>query len=236
MIRAIRSRVLSEGVDTGITLIELLVASVISVIMLGLVGSMFIEITRLTANSQSTKNATAVAWTVLNEISDVSRQGTPVATSASVTEGAVIAGSTSTSLMLDSNVNATVAPGQATIAPTRVTFTVDGSGNLVEQRLVGTMTGGYYAFTGTPTSRTVNGPIQTTGTGTNALFVYYTGTAASLVPITPAAAGLTSAQAAQVISVGINISVANSISSGPDPVVLTDQVMFPNVAIVNGGN
>lgn len=236
MIATVRARVIRGDADAGISLVELLVASFISLLMLGLVGTMFVEITKLTANGQSTKNATGVAWTVLNELSSVTRQGTQVPTSATVTEGAVIAGSTASTLVLDTNANATVAPGQATIAPIRVTFTVDASGNLVEQRLVGTMTGGYYAFTGTPTSRTVNGPILTTGTGTNALFVYYTGTSSALTPITPGSGGLTSAQAAQVISVGLNVSVANTISTGSDPVLLTDKVMFPNVAIVNGGN
>lgn len=236
MIAAIHARVVREDSDGGMSLIELLVASFISLLMLGLVGTMFVEITKLTANGQSTKNATGVAWTVLNELSSVIRQGTQVPTSATVTEGAVIAGSTPTTLILDANANAAVAPGQAAIAPIRVTFTVDASGNLVEQRLVGTMTGGYYAFTGATTSRTVNGPILTTGTGTNALFVYYTGSSSALTPVTLGSGGLTSAQAAQVISVGLNVTVANTISTGSDPVVLTDQVMFPNVAIVNGGN
>lgn len=232
MIRAIRARAVREGSDAGLSLIELLAASFISLLMLTLVGGMFVQITRLTANGQSTKNATGIAWTVTNELSNVIRQGTQVATSGTATEGAVIAGSTSTSLILDAYADSTVTAGQATIAPTRVTFTVNASGYLVEQRVVGTLSGGYYGFTGTGVTRTVNGPILTTGTGANALFVYSAGS----TTITPGGTGLTAAQASSITAVTINVSVANTIATGSDVVQLTNTITMPNVAIVNGGS
>lgn len=219
--------------DAGVSLVELLVASTISVLLLTLIGAMFIQITKATSDGRTTRSSTGVAWTVLDEISRVVRQGTQVMTSATATEGAVLAGSTPTSLTIDTNSNATVTAGQAAIAPTRVTFSVNASGYLVEQRTAAVLTSGYFAFTATPTTRIVNGPILTTGTGTDALFVY---SDADGDPIVPATTGLTAAQAAQVTSVTVNVAVANTLSTGSAPVRLTNQITMPNIAIVNGGS
>lgn len=231
MIRALRRRASDERSDAGLSLVELLVASFISMLMLALISTMFIQITRLTGSAQSTKDATGVAWTVTNEISAVVRQGTQVDTSATVTEGAVVAGSTSSSLVIDAFVDAAVAGGQPTIAPTQVTFRVSG-GYLTEQRVVGVLTNGYYTFTGAGTTRTVAGPNLTTGTAAYPLFVYKAGT----TPIVPGATGLSASDAAQVTAVGINVIVTKSVAGGSDTVRLVNLITMPNLAIVNGGS
>jgi Tfp pilus assembly protein PilW len=235
VIRVIRGRAVRDG-DSGLGLIELLAATFISLLMLTLVGGMFVQITKLTANGQSTKNALGVAWIAMNELAGVTRQATEVATSTTKVEGGVIAGSTPTTLILDTYDRASVVVGQAAVVPSRVTFSVDPAGKLMEQRVLGVLTGGYYAFTGAGTSSAIVGPILTTATGTDALFVYYTGSGDSLAALTPGSAGLTSAEAAQVTTVGITVTVANSTSAGSDPVRLANQITMPNVAISNGGN
>lgn len=231
MIRALRSRAAQSAPDAGITLIELIVASVVSLLMLTIVSATFIQIAKLTASAQSTRVATGVAWTVMDELSGVVRQGTQVDTSSTATEGAVLAGSTPNALVIDAYVNAAVAGGQPTIAPTRVTFGVNASGYLTEQRVLGVAAGGYYAFTGTPTSRTVNGPLVTTGAG-NALFTYYAGGTV----LVPGSTGLTADQAGQVTAVGITVTVASAGTAGPDPVRLVNTITMPNLAILNGGS
>jgi hypothetical protein len=227
MIRTVRARLHGDDHDAGFSLVELIAASFISLLMLTLVGTMFVQITRLSANAQSTKTATGVASTVMNEVAGVVRQGTQVATAAGATEGGVILGSTSSTLIVDSYAGAFVTPGQATVAPTRVTFSVNGSGYLVEQRVAGALAGGYYGFAGTATSRTVNG-----ATGLTLQYTYLAGA----TTVTPAGTGLTAAQAATVTAVTVTVTAPNTVSTGSDPVQLINQVTMPNIAIVNGGS
>jgi Tfp pilus assembly protein PilW len=227
VIRAIRSRARGGDAQAGLSLVELLVASFISLLMLSLVGAMFVQITNLTANAQATKTATGVASTVMTEVAGVVRQGTQVTTAAGAIEGGVILGSTSDALIIDSFVDATVAAGQPTIAPTQVTLSVNSSGYLVEQRVAGTLSGGYYGFTSTPTSRTVNG-----ASGLTVQYTYLAGSAT----VTPSSTGLTAAQAATVTAVTVTVTAVNTVSTGSDPVQLINQVTMPNIAIANGGS
>lgn len=227
MIRAIRARMHRNDPDAGFSLVELLVASFVSLLMLSLIGVMFAQITRLSANAQSTKTATGVASTVMTEVAGVVRQATQVTTAAGVTEGGVVLGSTSSTLIVDTYAGATVTPGLASIVPTQVTFTVNGSGNLLEQRVLGALAGGYYGFSGTSTTRTVNG-----ATGLTVGYVYLAGS----TPVTSASTGLTAAQAATVTAVTVTVTASNTVSTGSDPVQLVNQVTMPNIAIVNGGS
>lgn len=233
------------GHDEGISIIELLVATVVTTMLLSLVAAMFIQITKVTGDGQSTQKSTGTAATVMTEVAGVVRQATPVSTSSSTTEGAVVggvnsvcagaSGSTPTCLIVDTYSNVTVAPGQADVAPVRVVFSVNGAGNLLEQRYPAALASGYYGFTAAsvPTSRTVGGPVDTTGTGTNALFVYWDAAGDQVVP---GSTGLTAAQATTVTDVTVNVTVANPLSRGADPVLLSNRIVMPNVAIVNGGS
>jgi hypothetical protein len=233
------------GADEGISVVELLVATVVSTMLLSLVAAMFVQITRVTGDGQSTQKATGIASTVMTEVAGVVRQATQVATSSTATEGAVVggvssvcagaSGSTSTCLIVDTYSNVTVAPSQQGVAPVRVVFSVSGTGNLVEKRYNAVLAGGYYGFATSPvlSTRTVGGPVDVTGTGTSALFVYWD---ASGTQVDPGAGGLTAAQAATVTDVTVNVSVTNPLSRGADPVLLSNRIAMPNVAIVNGGS
>lgn len=230
-----RVRQHDEDPEAGLSMVELIVASTVGLLLLSLMASMFVQISRTVADAERTKTATGVAWNVADEITRVVRQGTRVSTAASMTEGAVVAGSTPTALLIDSNVDSTILPSQAVIAPTRVAFSVNAAGYLVEKRRPSTLTGGYFAF-GAETSRTVNGPVSTAGTGTDALFVYWTGPNDAPVQVVPSSGGLTAAQAIQVNAVTVNVTVDNVLSTGSDPVRLTNKVTMPNIAVVTGGN
>jgi Tfp pilus assembly protein PilW len=233
------------GNDEGISLVELLVATVITTMLLSLVAAMFIQITKVTGDGRSTQKATGIASTVMTEVAGVVRQATQVATSSSATEGAVVggvdsvcagaSGSTPSCLIVDTYSNVTVAPGQSDVAPVRVVFSVDAAGNLLEKRYAGVLASGYYGFSTSPvaSSRTVGGPVDVTAGGTDALFVYWDTAGNQVVP---GAAGLTAAQAATVTDVTVNVSVGNPLSRGADPVLLSNRIAMPNVAIVNGGS
>lgn len=230
MIAALRRRLRREHPEAGIALIELIVSMVVMLIMLTLIARMFAQVTHVAGDNQSTRSGIGIAGTVMDEVTRVIRQGTRVSTSQTTVEGAVLAGSTSTSLGIDAFVDSTVTPGVAAIAATRVQFSVDGSGRLVEQRYPGTVTGGYTTFSTSGTTRIVNGPIVPDGA--TPLFTYTDGTGAAVVPDS---GGLTAAQALSVTAVTVTVTVANQLSSGNDPVQLTNQVTMPNIAIINGG-
>lgn len=228
----IRARLRAESRDGGIALVELIVSMVVMLIVLGLIARMFAQVTHAAGDNQQTRAGIGIAGTVIDEVTRVVRQGTRVSTSQSASEGAVIAGSTASSLTIDSSVDAVIAPGQAAVAATRVVFSVDASGALVEQRYAGTVANGYTSFSSTPTTtRTINGPIMTAA-GTAPLFAYADKTGTAVVP---AAGGLTASQAINVATVTVTVTVANQLSTGNDPVQLTNRVTMPNIAILNGG-
>jgi type II secretory pathway pseudopilin PulG len=227
----LRARLAREEGESGVALVELMVSMVVMLIMLTLIARMFTQVMFAADDNVTTRSGVGVASTVIDEVTRVVRQGARVSTSQTTSEGAVLAGSTATSLSVDSFVDAIVAPGQAAISPTRVVFSVDGSGNLVEQRYAGTVSGGYTTFSSTATSRTVNGPI-TTAAPAAPLFAYRDGSGAAVVP---GSSGLTSAQAIAVASVVVTVTVKNALSRGDDPVVITNEVTMPNIAILNGG-
>lgn len=222
--------------DDGVSLPELVVYVLVSSILVTLMCTMFVQITKATSDSRQTRRATGVAVNVMEEIARVVRQGTRVSTGATAVEGAVIggqggfcagaSGSTSSCLIVDTFSDVTVLPGQATIAPVRVTFSVDANGYLVERRYAGTLTGGYFGFPAAASStRTVNGPISTT----DPLFTYFAGTTA----VTPSPA-LTDSQASSVTAIKVHVAATNPGSRGADPVLLDNTVTMPNIAILNG--
>jgi type II secretory pathway pseudopilin PulG len=217
--------------DEGIALIELIVSMVVMLIMLTLIARMFAQVTNAADDNQHTRSGIGIAGTAMDEITRVIRQGARVNTSVTATEGAVLAGSTSTSLSIDSYVDSTIVAGQAAVAPTRVVLSVDASGNLNEARYAGTVTNGYVSFSSTSVDHIGNGPILT-ASGTTPLFAYTDGDGAAIVP---GSSGLSQAQALRVAAVTVSVTVTNALSSGDDPVQLVNQVTMPNIAIVNGG-
>ena len=202
---------------------------VITLVMLTLIARMYAQVTHAAGDNQSTRSGIGIAGTSMDEITRVVRQGARISTSATGFEGAVIAGSTGMTLSVDSYVDATVVGGQAAVAPTRVVFSVDGSGSLREDRYAGTVANGYVTFSASAVSRTVDGPLVTTGAP---LFAYADSTG---TPIVPGATGLTQTQALSVASVTVTVTVRNVLSTGDDPVQLVNQVTMPNIAILNGG-
>ena len=232
IVRALRSRLHGhpEDREAGVALVELIVAMFVTLIMLTLIARLFAQVMNASTDNQSTREGIGVAGTVMDEMTRVIRQGARVSTSQTTSEGAVLAGSTATSLTIDSFVDAAVAPSQAAISPTRVVFSVDSRGNLLEQRYAGTVAGGYVSFSSTATTRTVNGPLTTDPS--NPMFAYADGTGTAVLP---GAGGLTAMQANSVASVTVTVTVANTLSTGDDPVQLTNEVTMPNIAILNGG-
>ncbi len=205
--------------DAGVSLVELIVTMFVSMIVLAIIGSLFITVTKATTDSITTRKNTGIAAAIMQETTRVIRGGVSISTDASTTLPAVIAG-TGSSLTLDSYVDSNA----MTPAPVQVAFAVT-SGTLVETRTAATANGTFWTFNGATTSWKLQGPLDTSGTP---LFTYLD---ASGTTITPAQSGLSAAQAANVAQILVTATVPNQLSRGNDPIVLSSNVAMPNVAL-----
>ena len=206
--------------QAGMSLAELLVAMFITGILMTLVGTMFVNIARVTTNSNASTSRSGIAGNVMDEISKVVRTATNNPVTGGTSDPAIVSGTTA-ALTLYSYVDA----DPLNPAPTKVTFRVDAAGTLFEDRITATASGSYWVFTGTAKTRNLGGVVQTL-TGTDALFIYYDDTN---TVITPGGTGLTLAQRALVASVQVTVRVTNTLTTGADPIILINTVGMPNL-------
>jgi prepilin-type N-terminal cleavage/methylation domain-containing protein len=205
----------------GMSLMELIVAIMVTSIVLAIVGSMFVNVAKITSNSSATTTRTGTAANVMNEISTVIRPAVnnPVAGNDDA-DPAIVSG-TALALTIYSFVDAS----PAAPAPTKVAFRIDAQGNVVEDRWTAVASGAFWVFTGTVFTRTLGGPVQSPA-GTDPLFVYLDDLGAVL---TPGTSGLTLAQREAVASVRVTVNIANQPTTGSDPIVVVNTFGMPNL-------
>jgi len=208
--------------EDGMSITELVVTMFVTGILLAIVASMFLNVARVTANSNASNQRTSVAANVMEGITKVIRTAANNEIAGGNSDPAIVA-ATANALTIYSYVDTSaVSP-----APTKVSYRVDASGNVIEDRVAGSKSGGYWAFTAAATSRTLGGPVQTLG-GTDALFVYLDGKSKV---ITPADAGLTLSERISIASVRVNVRILNALSTGADPIVVQNTIGMPNLRL-----
>lgn len=208
--------------DEGFSLTELLVTIMIMGIVMTIVGSMFINVARITANSNSTTTKSSVAANLMDAMSKVIRTAAnnPVA-GQDLADPAIVA-ATANSVTLYSFVDTSA----LTPKPTKVRFSIDAKGNVVEERwAAATSTQGYWSFPGSPTIRTLGGPVITT---TTSLFTYFD---ASNAVITVGTAGMSATDRKRVASIRVTITIANSLTTGDDAIVIDNTIGMPNLGL-----
>lgn len=224
--RAILRTLRRANSDEGLSLSELLVSIMVTSIALAMVTALFVNVVKVTGVSNATTQRSSSAANVINEISTVIRPATDIAIANSTPMPAVDA-ATGLTLTIYSFVD--TVPNSP--APSKVSFSIDSNRNLVESRIAGTLSAGYWVFTATPKTRTLPGPLQRLS-GDNALFVYLDATNTVLIPGTD---GLTAAQRDAVASIKVNVTIANNglVSStdvnGSDPVTIVNTFGMPNL-------
>ncbi|MCU1579257.1 MAG: hypothetical protein JWP19_1461 [Rhodoglobus sp.] len=211
----------------GMSITELIVSIFVTSIVLTIVGALFVNVVRVTSNANATTTRSSTAANVMNEISTVIRPATKNAIANSDTADPAIVAGTPLSLTIYSLVD-TAPDGPA---PSKVSFSIDGSGNVAESRVLGTLSSGYWVFSAAATTRSLPGPVQSL-TGTNALFVYLD--SANAV-VTPGSTGLTLAQRASITSIKVTVSIANQPTTGNDPITIIDTFGMPNLKITGSG-
>ncbi len=224
LIRRARARAAD---DSGISITELLVTIMISTIVLAAVGTMFINIGLVTSNANRTIERNGIATNIMDDITNVIRTAANNPISTSIDPDPALIAATTSSLTVYSFVNTN--PTQP--APTKVRFTFDASGNLVEERWTATKSGSYWVFTGTAVTRTVGGPVQNV-TGTPAFFTYFDSSGAL---VTPGSGGLTLSQRKAISSITVTVQIANQPTTGTAPIELINTIGMPNLRLGSDG-
>ena len=78
MAARLRARLREADNDRGVTLVELIVAGIITGIIMALVTSFFIQVTKVTTTSVQTGNSSQVASTAMYEVANVVHQATAI--------------------------------------------------------------------------------------------------------------------------------------------------------------
>jgi hypothetical protein len=207
---------------------ELLVASALTLVIMTMVGTMFIQTTRITASSNQTRNSTAIAGNVANAISGVLRVATPLAKANTALADPPIVAGEQDSLTVYSLTNA----DPANPAPLKVTFTLD-DGVLTETRCPAQASSIYWTFpscTGVTTERTITEGLLAGDDADAPLFTYLD---VNDDPIAVGDGALTLAQRRAVVAVRVSVT-AQATGATTDPVVIQNTVVLRNLGLELG--
>jgi Tfp pilus assembly protein PilW len=221
MIRRIRvMRQLRED-QSGVSLTELLVASVLTMAIVAMVATMFVQTTRITTTSLQTTGANSNASNVANEVTAVLRVATNLARSGTTPLPAIASGGASSLQLYSLSNTSPTSP-----APVRVTFTL-ASGTVTETRCTGTSSGGFWSFTTCASSqtRTLGTGVQS-GTGIAPLFSYLDAGGDAIT----VSGSLSDEQRANVASVTVAVTTRVQQSTAA-PVIITNTVSLRNLGL-----
>lgn len=222
MIRRASSRL--RGDDSGLSLVELLVSGLLTVGMLVMISTLFIQTAKITADSNQTSNSKNDASNIANEMTSVLRVATTLAKSGqAVPDPAIVSGSRE-SLTIYSLSNTSA----SNPSPVRVTFTIGTDRTVTESRCTSTASSGFWTFGGcTVTTRNLGGNVLPQTGVSDQLFTYYTATGA---PILIGAGNLTAAQRATVASIRVYVTV-KATGSNTKQVVISNKVVLGNIGL-----
>lgn len=209
----------AHGSDEGISLVELIVAVMISAIALTVTTGLFVNVSRSTVVVGTSRAASGVAANAIDELGRVVRAASTNPTGTTTPADPAVVSGTATSLTVISYIDTD--PMSPT--PSRVDFTVGPSpaSNLTETRTAGVLQPtGYWSFTGAVTTRTISGPLDTG----SPLFTYLDSAGAPV----PQGSGFTLAQRQSIAAIRITVTVQRQGRVGSDPVQLTTTAALLN--------
>jgi prepilin-type N-terminal cleavage/methylation domain-containing protein len=208
--------------ESGLSLIEMLVAMMLSGILLAMVGTLFVTIARSTTTSNLSREASTVAGNAANAMSKSIRFAVQNRVQGQLALDPAVVAATPTTLTIYTL--AETQPGSP--APTMVRFRVSGT-QLLEERWPATDTGGFWTFAGgAPTGVRPLGAAIVASAG-QPLFRYLDSAGAELVP---GAGGLTAGQRADVTSITVVVRARSASSSDAPVAVVENTVGMPNLA------
>lgn len=225
--RAIRNTLKRLRSDqSGLSMAELLVAGILTVIVFAVIGTMFVQVAKLTTVSNQVAGSNKNATNAANGITSVVRVATNVARlNNPIPLLAIEAGSNKTTLIVYSlsNTSPTVP------APTKVTFTFDSANSrITETRCTGTLSGSYYSnFTTCSAARIIANDVAYTSS--EQLFTYKDVNNATIAM----SGNLTDSQRAQVASIEVTVRVLPT-TPGSRVSLVTNTVVLRNIGLDTG--
>lgn len=210
--------------DAGLSLAELIVAMMVFGIIVAVVTTTFISLTKATAQARGVDANTRVASNVMNEVSRVVRAARTIPTPGG-TEATSFSLATTESLTLTTAVNGV---DSLTTVPRKVTFGVAADRSLVETTVVGTpLQTDYWQFVSIPTKRTLGGSVVTTASSGAPLFTYYDFTGAVLTPDSGGA--LSATQLPAIAAVQVSVTIDRTATRSSQAVTLQTTVSLSNL-------
>ena len=234
-----RRRLLAKD-QSGLTVVELLIAIVILALVLTAATTFFIGAARTVKFAQTMSEGTNTASNLMNELTRVIHEGDDNPNSGSQTPTPAFiptASPTAESLTIFSNIDSYDGSATFQTRPIMVQFSLDSTTRqLIEKRWLPTSSAsgifGFPAVTTTPTStRTIGGPVlaaTTTPSAAEPLFTYIDLYNAVLTP------PLTTAQLSTIAAVKITLRVRGGTSTTGTVTVLQSTVRLPNLGFTTG--
>ncbi|WP_164863609.1 PilW family protein [Agromyces sp. LHK192] len=225
--------------DTGLSLVELLVAVVIIGVVLTMVANLYIATVRSTDQAGEVHESTGNASNAANELGSVIRFATTnPRTGSTVPDPAILVARTDRIvLMATIGVDPAGEAGGRPPKPTLVEFQRQADGQLRERRWNPNPSGATWVFPGTdpttqtPASTRLLGGTLAAGTPVFRYFTLDDGNAATNEELTPGATGLTAAQRALVARVNVTITMRPPGDPGAQPVVITQEIPLANLGL-----
>jgi len=226
--KGIRRRLDAARTEEGISLIELMVASFLSLLMMVAVVSMFVMVAKQTVASQGTRLSTADASNIVNVVSTTIRASINNAVQGSDTPDPAIVSATPSSLVIISYTDA----GPSFQTPLQIRYQIVG-GRMTEDRWKPSIVNGYAVFPAVTSSpyqtRTLGNVVV--NTAAEPLFRYFDKSGVEQVP---SAAGLSLTQRQVTVSVAFDVKVLAENSH--QVVEVQNNVGMPNMALSQNGN
>lgn len=230
MIRVITRRLRRD--DAGLSMTELLVASMLTLLVLVMVGNMFISVTKITTASNQTRASTDVATNVVNEVTSVVRVSTDLIKADDTIDYAIQNTSNRNRLIIFSMTD-TVA---AAPAPSKITFELvaaptpqypAGTYEVKETSCLGTQSSNVWVFTTPCETRTLGTGVLYPDSVSNQLFTYRD-VNGNVIP--NGTSDLTTSQRDQVASIVVTVR-ALAPTSKNGSILVTNTVVLRNLGL-----
>lgn len=214
-----RFRRTGEDRERGMTLTEVLVASVVLMIVLTASSSLYISATKSISMAGATNTNTANASNGMNELARVIRAGTSNPVVGQPLDDPAFLEAKPESVILYSYVTADPAAPK----PVMTRYYLNSQRQLVEDRWVSTLVAGYWTFPSPSTAPQSTRILTTTvpprvGTAAD-LFTYYSDVQGKVVTTT----------LSSIVAVKITLTVQQSLTNSSSPVTLVNLVGIPNL-------
>jgi hypothetical protein len=230
MITRMRRRLEAARGDEGVSLIELMIASFLSMLVMVGICAMFIVVAKQTVASQGTRLSTADASNIVNVVSTTIRASINNAKQGVDTPDPAIVSATSSSVVVISYTDA----GPSFQTPLQIRYRILG-GRLIEERWTPAIVSGYAVFpalTFTPNQTRTLGNVVV-NTALEPLFRYYDSASPANELIPDPTTGLSLAQRQATVSIKFDVKVRADNSN--QVVEVQNTVGMPNMALTQNG-